>query len=493
MTATARAKPTIAPGVSLGVNFYQFQKDFLNDPAPYISAMWSRGNGKSKLTALKIVLDAFQSDINNKPSDWLIVSSTSGQAKEALTHAVGWAQMFYAIAVKIQIIETEVEFKTEDGKERYTLYEIRLGKNIRIKALSASPAAIRGYTANIWWDEACFFANDHDMFAALQHCTRGYLKMIVTSTPIGGPERKFHQIVHDTTEIDGVPLWSQHVCDIHRAVAEGRPYDIAKQQALAKDPYRFAQEMLLHWLDGEQTWFKQELIAACEDPRASVFGHGHQPFSRCFIGNDVGLRGHKWVAWVLEATEDFALHVIDRPDGQKQSYYTGELITREVVVLGSSDFDDHDREMARLFKKYNPIRMCIDQGGMGEKPTKDYQRLYGLRVEGVLFNVDNKGAMAMLGLEMMTDRRVLLPQNNSEISIDFRKLQRSVSAAGNVRFIADADGSGHADRCWSFLLALNAACTPTTEVQVKTSGEHIQYQEIMAGWTSGLEGMRSGR
>jgi phage FluMu gp28-like protein len=373
------------------------------------------------------------------------------------------------------------------------LFEIRLGKNIRIKALAASPAAIRGYTANIWWDEACFFANDGDMFAALMHCTRGYLKMLVTSTPIGGPERKFHQIVHETTVVDGIPLWSHHVCDIYRNVAEGRPYDIPTQKALAKDPYRFAQEMLLHWLDGEQTWFKQELIAACEDERASVFGHGHRQFSRCFIGNDVGLRGDRWVAWTLEATEDFGLHVIDRPDGQKESYYTGELITREVVVLGRSTFAEHDREMARLFKKYNPIRMCIDSGGMGEKPTEDYQRLYGLRVEGVLFNVDNKGAMAMLGLEMMTDRRVLLPSDHPEIGMDFRKLQRSVSAAGNVRFVAERDSSGHADRAWAFLLALNAACTPTTEVKVMTSGESIRDREVMAGWTTGLEGMRSGR
>jgi phage FluMu gp28-like protein len=195
----------------------------------------------------------------------------------------------------------------------------------------------------------------------------------------------------------------------------------------------------------------------------------------------------------LEATEDFGLHVIDRPDGQKESYYTGELITREVVVLGRSTFAEHDQEMARLFKKYSPIRMCIDSGGMGEKPTEDYQRLYGLRVEGVLFNVDNKGAMAMLGLEMMTDRRVLLPSDHPEIGMDFRKLQRSVSAAGNVRFVADRDSSGHADRAWAFLLALNAACMPTTQIKIVSSGESAQEQNIMAGWTTGLEGMRSGR
>lgn len=467
-----------AASPSLGITFWDFQKQFLNDPAQFIGVMFSRGNGKSKLTALKIVMESFQSEVNKKPSDWLIVSATAGQAKEALTHAAGWAQLYYKVAVKIEIIETEKEFRTEEGKERYTLYEIRIGNGTKIMALSASPAAIRGYTANVWWDEACFFANDHDMWAALQHCTRGYLKMFVTSTPIGGPERKFYQIIHDTTVVNGVKLWSIHVADIAKAVADGRPYDIAVQKALAKDPYRWAQEMDLAWLDGEQTWFKQELIGACEDPQASTIGHGYTRGRRCYIGNDLGLRGHKWVAWVMEATDDFEVHYEERPNGQKFSYYTGQLITREVVVLNRSDFDDHDREIARLMYKYNVLRMCVDQGGMGEKPVFDYQKLYGSMVEGILFNIENKGAMALLGLELMTDRRSLLPENCPEIGEDFRKLQRVVSPGGAIRFNAQADSGGHADRCWAFLMCLNAAVTPVQEIAYEDGGNKQSWETL---------------
>jgi phage FluMu gp28-like protein len=468
----------VATKPSLGVNFYPFQRDYLNDSSQFVGVMWARGNGKSKLTALKIVLDSFQNEVSKKPSDWLIVSATAGQAKEALTHVAGWAQLIYAIAVKIEIIETEVEFKTEGNKERYTLYEIRIGNGTKIMALSASPAAIRGYTANVWWDEACFFANDHDMWAALQHCTRGYLKMIVTSTPIGGPERKFYQIIHDQTIVNGIKLWSIHVADIARAVADGRPYDIAVQKALAKDPYRWAQEMDLAWLDGEQTWFKQELIGACEDPEASAIGHGYTRGRRVYIGNDLGLRGHKWVAWVMEATDDFAINYEDKPNGQKVAFYTGRLITREVVVLDRSDFDDHDREIARLMHKYNVMRICVDRGGMGEKPVFDYQKLYGSMVEGILFNIENKGAMALLGLELMTDRRSLLPENCPEISEDFRKLQRVVSPAGAIRFNAIADSNGHSDRCWAFLMCLNAAVTPVQEIEYEDGGVKDSFTEM---------------
>ena len=130
---------------------------------------------------------------------------------------------------------------------------------------------------------------------------------------------------------------------------------------------------------------------------------------------------------------------------------------------------------------------------MGERSTEEYINLYGSRAEGVIFNTENKGNMAMLGLEMMTDRRVLLPQDHPEISTDFRKLQRVVSAGGAVRFNAQRDSAGHADRCWAFLLALNAAYSPTMEVKIVSSGEHVQRKEAMAGWTTGLEGFRSGR
>ena len=469
---------TVAAKPNLGIDFWQFQRRYLNDPSQFIGVMWARGNGKSKLSALKIVLDSFQNEVSKKPSDWLIVSATAGQAKEALTHVAAWAQLVYRIAVRIEIIETEKEFRTEEGKERYTLYEIRIGKGIKIMALSASPAAIRGYTANVWWDEACFFANDHDMWAALQHCTRGYLKMIVTSTPIGGPERKFYQIIHDKSIINGIKLWSIHVADIAKAVADGRPYDIAVQKALAKDPYRWAQEMDLAWLDGEQTWFKQELIGACESPEASAIGHGYTRGRRCYIGNDLGLRGHKWVAWVMEASDDFRINYGLDEKQRPIQWYSGQLVTREVVVLDRSDFDDHDREIARLMEKYSVIRMCVDQGGMGEKPVFDYQKLYGSMVEGILFNIENKGAMALLGLELMTDRRSLLPENCPEIGEDFRKLQRVVSPGGAIRFNATADSGGHADRCWAFLMCLNAALTPVSPIEYADDGPRESWQEM---------------
>lgn len=445
------------PTNHLLADLWQFQKDFINDPGRFVAVMWGRGNGKSKMTALKLVLEVLDNENNSKPSNWLIVSASADQAKEALRLVESWSRAIYAIAVKDGIIEIEVEFKTPQGLERYTRYELRLGNGTRVMAVSASPQAIRGYTCNIWWDESCFFRDDHDMWQSLQHCTRGRLKIIVTSTPIGGDEKKFHQIIHDETIVRGQKLWSKHICDIYRAIAEGRPYDLEMERAAA-DPDAWAQEMELQWIDGRSTWFSAALLTACEDTRASISGHGYEA-GKCYLGNDIGLRGDKWAAWVLEDV-------------------SGTMVTREVVVLDRSTFEDHDREIAKLFNKYNIMRMCIDQGGMGERSTEQYQRVYGSRVEGVIFNVENKGAMAVLGKELMEDRRLLLPPQQSDIRRDLRKLQKVVSAAGAIRFNADKDAGGHADRCWAMLLACNAAITPVTPIEYQSSSYRESYYEM---------------
>jgi phage FluMu gp28-like protein len=413
--------------------------------------MWARGNGKSAIAALKLVLEIFESEAVGKPSNWLIVSASREQAAEALKRVQAWAKGFYLTAKHLEIITEEIVLKTPEGQERYTRYELRLGNNTRVLALAASPRAIRGYTSNIWWDEACFFENDHEAWAAIQHCTRGRLKIIVTSTPIGGDEKKFYQIIHDSTEVRGKALWSKHICDIREAIALGRPYDYETEMAAANDPDAWAQEMLLEWIDNASTWFPFSLIHGCEDDRASEVGDHYQG-GACYIGNDVGLRGDKWVAWVVERVGNL-------------------FVTREVVVLGRSLFADHDAEIAELFAKYKVHRLCIDQGGMGERSTEEYINLYGSsRVEGVLFNAENKGDMAVLGKKLMEQKRLLLAPNQPETRRDLRKLQKVVSAAGAIRFNAERDKGGHADRCWAMLLACNAAETPVVEMELMTSG-----------------------
>jgi phage FluMu gp28-like protein len=441
------------------IPFWDFQRELIIDPARMVLVDWARGNGKSFCIAAKIVLDSFGNEAAGKPSDWLIVSATREQAKEALEKCQDFARAVYAIAEHLEIIEEEGT--TPDGKERYTRFLLRLGNRTKVMAISASPKAVRGYTSNVWWDEAAFFDDDQEMYESLKHCTRGKLKFLISSTPWGGSDRRFYELLHDETIINGKPLWSKHVCDIYQAVAGGRPYDIEMERASSK-PDKWAREMELQWIDDATSWFSSSLLDRSEDDRASVDGSGYGG-GNCYLGNDIGLRGDKWVAWVLEDQ-------------------AGEMITVEVVGLDRSNFKDHDAVIDRLFRQYKIRRMCIDQGGMGERSTEHYQRLYGSsRVEGVIFNVNNKGAMAVLTKELMEERRLLLPKNQSAIRSDLRTLKKTVSASGNVRFAAERTAGGHADYYSALSLAANAAITPYVPIEFKASGRE-QWEREMTGW-----------
>jgi phage FluMu gp28-like protein len=444
------------------IPFWDFQRELIIDPARMILVDWARGNGKSFCIAGKIVLDSFDNEAIGKPSDWLIVSATREQAKEALEKCQDFARAVYAIAEHLEIIEEEGT--TPDGKERYTRFLLRLGNRTKVMAISASPKAVRGYTSNIWWDEAAFFDDDQEMYESLKHCTRGKLKMLISSTPWGGSDRRFYELLHDETIINGQPLWSKHICDIYQAVAGGRPYDIEMERASSK-PDKWAREMELQWIDDSTSWFSSSLLDKSEDDRASVDGSGYRG-GNCYLGNDIGLRGDKWVAWVLEDQ-------------------SGEMVTVEVATLdrlAQEDFDEHDLVIARLFKKYRIVRMCIDQTGMGERSTQKYQKLYGnSRVEGVVFNANNKGAIAVLTKELMEERRLLLPKNQSAIRADLRTLKKTVSASGNVRFAAERTAEGHGDYYSALSLAANAAITPFVPIEFKAHGRE-QREEEFAGY-----------
>lgn len=416
--------------------FWQFQKDLFLNPAQDIVVEWARGNGKTFTIAGKIAYETFKAEADGRSEDWLIASATRDQAKEAIDKVAAWCKAFLRLGQEIGVIEEQL--KTPDGKEIFTRWLIRIGRQ-RIMAQAASPNAARGYTSNIWWDEAAHYPDGAEMFEALRHCTRGYYRMIVSGTPWGGRDNQFYKLVHNDESYDGQPLWSKSIIDIHQAVALGRGYNIEREEKQS-DPDKWAREMLLQWIEGSEQWLPSALLDKAESPLCSVDGSQARDGrgAQFFLGNDIGLRGDRWVAWVLQRVGD-------------------QLITVEVIALKGATFEDHHRVIDRLMRVYNPVRFAIDQGGMGEGSTELYTRLYGSRVEGVIFNPNNKGEMAVRVKREMEAGKLLIPAHQHEIRADLRSLTRTISAAGNVRFDADRKDGGHADYYTALALATSAA------------------------------------
>ncbi|MDR1397180.1 MAG: hypothetical protein LBJ14_05560, partial [Desulfarculales bacterium] len=265
------------------------------------------------------------------------------------------------------------------------------------------------------------------------------LKLRITSTP-NGKNNKFYELI--TGKDDG---WSRHIVDIYQAVKGGLERDIAELRSGMGDEEAWAQEYELQFLDEAASWLPYELILAAEHEQAGK--PEYYEGGLCFIGNDIAVRGALWIAAVFEQVGDV-------------------FWLRELVVLRNSTFAQHDKEMERLMRFYKVVRLVMDQTGMGEKPVEDMQRLYGSRVEGVIFSGPRRLNVATAAKQIFEDRRVRIEAGNPILRDDLNRVKKFVGPTGSPRLQASQDDEGHADRFWAISLALAGASQPVRDTAI---------------------------
>lgn len=430
-------------GVSPAITLLPYQRQWLGDTSRFKIGMFARQTGKTFTCCLELVLDCLEAEVAGRRQRWVILSRGERQAKEA----IGVVKHFLT-AFSIAFEALEVPWSGD-----YTALEVRLPGGSVITALPANPDTARGFSASVFLDEFAFHQDSRKIWQALFPVISAGHKLRVVSTP-NGKNNKFHELI--TGEDD---TWSKHRCDIYQAVAQGLERNIPELKAAINDPDSWSQEFELEWLDEASSWLSYELIATCESELATTDGSAYLG-GEVYIGNDVGLRGDLWVAWAIERVGS-------------------EFRTIEIATLRRSTFAEHDDVIERMMGRYKVKRLCIDQSGMGERTTEEYHRRYGSRVEGVLFTSANKQALATLGKAYFEDSRVSIPAH-PDIRQDLHKLRKTSSATGAVRFDADRDSQGHADRTWALFLALNAAITPVVPIEFKASGQ--RGYSALSGW-----------
>lgn len=436
------------------LKLFPYQRRWIEDPARFKIAMFARQCGKTFTSALEIVRDCLTAEARGSRARWVILSRGERQAREAMNEGV----KLHLRALQAGFREMEVDFDASTKA-----LEVELPGGSRITALPANPDTARGFSANVLLDEFAFHQDSRAIWKALfPVISKPGLKLRVISTP-NGKGNKFYELM--TGENDA---WSRHVVNIHQAVADGLPRNIAELRAGAGDEDLWRQEFELEWLDEASAWLDFALIDGCEDALAGMpesYGDG-----ACYVGVDIAARNDLFVIWVLEKVGDV--------------YWTREIIERRRI-----SFAEQDQLLDRVFARYRVLRCCMDQTGMGEKPVEDAKRRHAdTRVEGVLFTAANKLILASTGKEAFEDRRVRIPAGNAALRADLHKLQKVMGPTGTPRFVADSDSAGHADRTWALFLALNAADrggvdfgllghTGRTEI-----GRLSDIQRTKAGW-----------
>ena len=418
--------------MSAAVPLYDYQKRWLLDQSRFKIGMFARQTGKTFTTTLELVDDCFAAEAAGGRTRWVILSRGERQAKEAIEEGVKKHCKAYRMGIEV----VEGEFKGGSG-ERYTQLDVLLPGGSRITALPANPDTARGFSANVFLDEFAFHADSRKIWSALFPVISNGWKLRVTSTP-NGKGNKFYELMTDAGLAD---VWSRHTVDIYQSVADGLPRDIGDMRLALNDDDAWSQEFELKWLDEASAWLSYDLIDGVEHDQAG--NPDHYTGGPCFVGVDIAARNDLFVIWVNELVGDVQW-------------------TREIIARKRIKFAEQDALLDEVFSRYNVMRCCMDQTGMGEKPVEDAQRRYGSsRVEGVLFTGPNKLTLATLGKQAFEDRKLRIPLGDRDIRADLHKLQKITGPTGTPRFVAESDAGGHADRAWACFLANNAAAGPS--------------------------------
>ena len=188
---------------------------------------------------------------------------------------------------------------------------------------------------------------------------------------------------------------------------------------------------------GSGTWLSWEIIRAAghEDAgKPELYAGGP-----VFIGNDIGRRRDLWVAWADELASD-------------------AVWTREIRVLRNAPFSEHDAVLDEMVERYHPVRIGMDQTGMGEKPVEDAKGRYGVhRVEGIQLTTPVRLNVATILKESFEDRRRRIPMLE-EVYRDLHSVRSEAGPTGAPRLVTPRSGiEGHADRFWAAALAAGVA------------------------------------
>ena len=428
---------------------YDYQKRWLQDTSRFKVAMFARQTGKTFTTTLEIVLDCLAAEAKGEKTRWVILSRGERQAKEAMNEGVKVHLNAMGIACEIM----EVPFKEDTT---INALEVIFPNGSKITALPANPDTARGFSANVFLDEFAFHADSREIWKALFPVISAGWKLRVVSTP-NGKGNKFYELMTDLENTE----WSRHQTDIYQAVADGLPRNIEQLRKGLNDEDAWAQEFELKWLDEASSWLSFDLIDSVEHIDAGkpeLYQGGS-----CFVGMDIAARNDLTVIWVLELVGDV--------------YWTRELITLKRVPLR-----EQLEELNRVMKQYQVVGGNLDQTGMGEKMVEDAQAEHGKRIQGTLFNVSSKLKMATIGKTAFEDRKIRIPQGNSDLREDLHKLKKITGSNGIPRFTAESDNNGHADRTWACFLALTTATEAVMQPVKAHSRRPRSSKRLTAGY-----------
>ena len=329
-------------------------------------------------------------------------------------------------------------------------YRLPLASGHAVVALTSAPRALRsrgkpGDRAVI--DEAAFVDDLAEVLkAALAFQMWGGGVRVVSTH--NGEDSAFASLVRDVRDgaapgsLHSIPLRCAVDDGLHRRICAvaGQPWSPAAEREWeagirAQHGAAAAEELDCVPRSSGGSWISWDLIRRAERPRGALAETGPGP---SWIGVDVARRRDLWV-----------MAVVQRDDGV--------LRLRELRTERDCPFGRQLEIVESAYRRWSPVRVAVDQTGMGEMFVETLGRRLGGRVEGVLLTAPRRLDVATALRSAFEDSALQIPASD-ELRRDLHAVRQQPGATGAPRLVADRGGTdGHADRFWALALAVAAS------------------------------------
>ena len=360
-----------------------------------------------------------------------------------------------------------------DPKDKITAYVLQFASGRRIHSMSSNPDAQAGKRGGRILDEFALHPDPRKLWSIAYPGITWGGNMEVISTHRGS-HNFFNGLVREAREGKNPKAISLHRVTLEDALNDGFLFKL--QQMLPPDDERqamdeaayfdfiragcadeesFQQEYMCNPADDDVAFLEYDLIAAVEYAQGVNWSDRQQ--GRLYAGVDIGRKHDLTVLWVVEELGDVRY-------------------TRHVESLRAMTKSQQEAILWPWFERCD--RVCIDQTGLGIGWVDDAQDKFGsYKVEGVTFTPRVKEELAYPVRGAMEDRRLRIPYD-PHIRADLRSVTKQTTGAGNIRFTAERNADGHADRFWALALALHAASNPCAPIEFMSSGRRAVIAEM---------------
>lgn len=431
----------------------EYQYRLWTDPARFKISIQARQTGKDFTCSGELTEDSFKALVDGRNgTQWMIAAPSERQSLETLDKCKDWV-------VGFNMVIDDYQERREGGSEsllksaEITICDKKIGasRKSKIRAVPGKPDTVRGLSSNILLTEFDFFERPDETWRAIlpsiTNPLKGGLKKARIITTPNGLGSAAHKIM---TKKDGKVAWSRYTITIYDAVRMGLPVDIEELREAFGDPEGWAQEFECQFLDTASVLLPYEVIAAIENPLATLavgddYWLTNPPGApRVDLGIDFGRKRDLTVCWALENIGGFKM-------------------TREVLEL--EKMPTHLQLEILRPRIAKASRVCFDYTGpgigLGDLLVRDFgewnpeAHKFG-KVELCTFTNTFKCEI-FPAIRNEADRRMIGIPASRTIREDLHSMSRVVTPSGNVTYRAPHTEDGHADRCTALALGNRAA------------------------------------